>query len=78
MKAVETKENPEISEYKIKDNIKVYDTVLKTLVKFASNSSNGNVDGILFGHETDDSIVISHAIPLCKNPSSEDLHNIVN
>lgn len=75
----ENKENTtEISEYKIKDKVQVYDTVLKSLVKFSNNSSNGNVDGVLFGHETDDSIVISHAIPLAKMSTTEDVNNIVN
>jgi len=74
----ENKENPqEISEYKIKEKIQVYDTVLKSLVKFSNNSSNGNVDGILFGHETDNSIVISLAIPLAKTSTNDDINNIV-
>lgn len=74
----ENKENTqEISEYKIKEKVQVYDTVLKSLVKFSNNSSNGNVEGILFGHETDDSIVISHAIPLSKLSTNEDVNNIV-
>jgi len=74
----ENKENTqEISEYKIKDKVQVYDTVLKSLVKFSNNSSNGNVDGILFGHETDDSIVISHAIPVSRLSTNEDVNNIV-
>jgi hypothetical protein len=75
----ESKENTqEISEYRVKDKVQVYDTVLKSLVKFSNNSSNGNVDGILFGHETDDSIVISHAIPLSRLSTNEDVNNIVN
>ncbi len=75
----EAKENTqEISEYKIKEKVQVYDTVLKSLVKFSNNSSNGNVDGILFGHETDDSIIISHAIPLSKFSTNDDINNIVN
>ena len=75
----ENKENTkEISEYKIKEKVQVYDTVMKSLVKFSNNSSNGNVDGLLFGHETDDSIVISHAIPIAKLSTTEDINNIVN
>ena len=78
MKA-ENKENvnQETNEYKIKEKISIYDTVLKTLVKFSNNSSDGNVDGILFGHETDNSIVISHAFPLQKNHTQDDITNIV-
>jgi hypothetical protein len=81
MKAENKEINPspsqEINEYKIKEKIKVYDTVLKSLMKFSNNSSNGNVDGILFGHETDNSIVISHAFPLEKNHTQDDIINIV-
>jgi len=74
----ENKENTqEISEYKIKEKVQVYDTVLKSLVKFSNNSSNGNVEGVLFGHETDDAIVISHAIPLSKTSTNDDIQNIV-
>lgn len=67
----------DIPEYKIKEKIQVYDTVLKSLVKFSNNSSNGNVGGVLFGHETDDAIVISQAIPLAKNHKFDDISNIV-
>ncbi len=75
----DNKENThEISEYKLKEKVQVYDTVLKSLVKFSNNSSNGNVDGILFGHETEDSLVISHAIPLSKLSTNDDINNIVN
>jgi hypothetical protein len=70
--------SPEIHEYKIKEKIKVYDTVLKSLMKFSNNSSNGNIEGILFGHETDNSIVISHAFPLEKNHTQDDIINIVD
>ena len=79
MKAEDKEINPpqENNEYKIKEKIKVYDTVLKSLMKFSNNSSNGNVSGLLFGHETENSIVISHAIPLEKNHTQEDITNIV-
>lgn len=68
----------EINEYKIKEKIRVYDTVIKSLVKFSNNSSNGNAEGILFGHETDSAIVVSHAFPLNKNHTQEDISNIVS
>ena len=69
--------NQENNEYKIKEKIRVYDTVLKSLMKFSNNSSYGNVDGILFGHESDNSIVISHAFPLERTHTQEDISNIV-
>lgn len=78
MKA-ESNENKETqNEYTIKENIKIYDTVLKSLEKFSLNSSDGFVEGILFGHENENSIVISHAFPLQKNHNQEDILNIVN
>ena len=69
--------NQEVNEYKIKEKIRIYDTVLKTLVKFSNNSSDGNVNGILFGHESENSIVISHAFPLEKTHTQDDITNIV-
>lgn len=77
MKAESNENNQPLNEYVIKENIKIYDTVLKSLEKFSSNSSDGFVEGILLGHENENSIVVSHAFPLHKNHTQDDILNIV-
>jgi hypothetical protein len=56
----------------IKNNIEISYGVIKTLVKSCENLFNHNIEGILFGHEEDESdkLYINNAIPL-KYGSSE-------
>lgn len=64
MIAENTQQEVKIQDYKSIDKIIVSNTVLKGLIKFCKNSTNNQIEGMLFGHEEDHEIKIETAIPV--------------
>lgn len=65
----------EIPQYKNIENISIDLTALKNIVKFCTNSVNQNVEGVLFGREDEDRLLIESAIPIGIN--DDNIRNIV-
>ena len=73
----ETKSDKKAPEYKIIENISISPTLLINLIKFCENSTNFQIEGLIFGHEGENEITIENALPMTPTVGKDEVMNIV-
>ena len=71
------KEETKQSEYNLTEKVNIQQSVLKNLIKLCENSTNHNIEGLLYGYDDDEKINVENLIVLNKNTSINDIELIV-
>jgi hypothetical protein len=67
-----------LGDYQILDKVVIREAVLNSLYKNTINAAKNQIEGVLFGHEGENSLVVDNAIPLSPSSTHDDISNFVS
>jgi hypothetical protein len=70
-------EKSEMPVYKTIDKITITKSLFSTLLKYSENATNNQIEGMLFGHEGENDIVIETGLPTVSALQSDQSSHLV-